>query len=631
MLNNLSEESVQGILDDLAHSQEAFAKDIEEKRGRLIEQSARYKSLELLSFCSGFWGHDHPEHYLLIPYASYLIAEGAKQDTLETLDLNSGHSWLKDLKDLFLRESSYHLTLKQGRLKKKELYLFFESLFHPSTQPYSHSFEEKLKAMFPEGDKSKRIEALKEFALQVASIKRRLKDNKKAGLLEASNFEVSFNNDQVQKLAEKLCFDLDANTGNTDSLSLFTKHNGKLYCFCPQMLSESFLSLYFAMEGESKQKGFVQDKVEEGLATLFSSEYIFSRVKLGDTHPKSTASDIPCDLLVIYDNVLLCFSFQSPEKEGQLYPVGNQGASSVLEAQVQSPIKQARKVLNFVSQVKHFSIKDQNNEVLQVFDASSLDRGYFICIDSEAMGGFLPRMRFADTLSLCGREDPFWHCSIHDFNYLLSHFDSATEFILFIERRLAAEFRINPFDEVCEAAYLANYKDNQLLQLQQDKFSEYIDFFIRTDWKGKLQEEFSENIEQLDKQYNHLVASVEQSKQKGSFEVTSFLINLPSNYKRRLMKMFNIERESFLKDGKGHGFSRYFKELASGVTLFCANRETLDSFWGKMYQYVNNKVMQADCKQWMLITEVYQSGKQIGYDFRIYKGLQKEHHSDLGF
>ncbi|MCH1429791.1 MAG: hypothetical protein GWP59_02255 [Chlamydiales bacterium] len=631
MLNNLSEESIQGILDDLAQSQEAFAKTSEEKRKRLIEQSAKYNSLELLSFCAEFWGYDHPEHYLLIPYALHLISQGAKHDSLEVLDLNSGHSWLKELKELFLRESSYHLTLKQGRLKKKELHLFFESLFSSSTQPFGQSFEEKLKAIFSEGDKDKYKNALKEFSIQIDAVKKRLRENKEAGPLKASTFEVSFDNDQVQQLAEKLCFDLDIKPDDKNSLNLFTKHSGKLYCFCPQMLSESFLSLYFAMEGKSKQKGFIQDKVEEGLATLFSSEYIFSRVKLGDTHPKSTASDIPCDLLVIYDNVLLCFAFQSPDKEDQLYPVGSEAASSILEAQVQSPTKQARKVLNFVSQVKHFSIKDQHNEVLQVFDASSLDRGYFICINSEAMGGFLPRMRFADTLSLCGREDPFWHCSIHDFNYLLSHFDSATEFILFIERRLAAEFRINPFDEVCEAAYLANYKDNQLLQLQQDKFSEYIDFFIRTDWKGKLQEEFSENIEQLDKQYNHLVASVEQSKQKGSFEVTSFLINLPSNYKRRLMKMFNIERESFLKDGKGHGFSRYFKELASGVTLFCANRETLDSFWGKMYQYVNNKVMQADCKQWMLITEVYQSGKQVGYDFRIYKGLQKEHHSDLGF
>ncbi|SCA58863.1 hypothetical protein AB751O23_AW_00060 [Chlamydiales bacterium SCGC AB-751-O23] len=640
MLGNSQNDIFSPMLKEIQVSSEQFLENLHEQLESIQEDIAHYEPLEVLSFSAGFWSFDHPEQNLMLPYVTSLLNSVTFKKKKKQFCEVIGHEWLKKVKELFLKSSLHAFSSKQNRLNGKELNLFFESLFHDLNQPYCFNSERRLSNFLDEKKSSKSKEILRELFIQIEKLKEGLKGSKKGALLDPSLFLLDLKNNEFEAKIKSLSIDFDesrdflADAANA-SLKPFVCIEGRVYCFCPQLISESFLTLYFSLENQKNaqknQVDFTKQRAYDSLCNLFSSEYVFLDATLSDTHPKSAASEIKTDLIVVYDNVFLCFNFQESLDAKRQYPENIKGVFSCFEGKIYEPVSRARKVLNFVSQVKHFSIKSNKGVIDQVVEASRLEKGYFICVTSEKLGAFLPRANFAPSLSLYDRRDPFWLLSLADFDYLSNHFSNATDFILFIERRLAASFHLDPFEEVSEEAFLANYKENQLLQLRQDKFSEYMDFFIKNDWEPDLKASSTENSALLDESYNALIASVEQSKQKGSFEVTSFLVNLPTVYQRRLMKMFNIERESFLKDGKGHGFSRYFKEFASGVTLFCANRETLDSFWGKMYQYVNNKVMQADCKQWMLITEVYKSGKRVGYDFRIYKGLQKEHHSDLGF
>ena len=393
-------------------------------------------------------------------------------------------------------------------------------------------------------------------------------------------------------------------------------HEGKYYCFLPQMLFRNLITLFEDLIIE-KDRSYLEGPYQKArgnylvnqalayFANLLPGARVFKNLYY-QTTVDSQSIRAETDGLILFDRNL----FIIEGKAGSLSIAARRGAPLSLKRDVielvDEPFEQASRTKKFITENEKPRFEYENGtEALAIDRQAEVNSIYLVNVTLENLGHLSTQLPALKKLELLQGRDWPWSVMLNDLRVISEISESPSEFLVYLQRRIRAN-DYPQFDSSDELDFFMFYlrdglyfEDDRLKGLDHFTPHGYTEDLDRWyDYKaGRVSSANKPRLE-IPQEFQAVIRRLERCAKPGFSEVTTTLLDF--DVATMQMILDQVSRASLLRaqDGKERDLTMRLRRSELGLTIYFP---TDQGSMSRARRYCELKMYQWKAPRWLLM------------------------------
>lgn len=410
-------------------------------------------------------------------------------------------------------------------------------------------------------------------------------------------------------------------------------HDGKYYCFLPQMLFRNLITLFEGLIIE-KDRSYFEGSYQKARGTYLVNQALgyFENLLPGArafqnvyylTTIDSRSFRAETDGLILFDGNL----FIIEGKAGSLSEPARRGAPLSLKRDVTKlvgePFEQASRTKEFITENEKPRFEYENGtEALVIDQPTEVNNIYLVNVTLENLGHLSTQLAPLKQLDLLKGRDWPWSVMLNDLRVISEISESPSEFLVYLRRRIRAN-DYPQFDSSDELDFFMYYlrdglyfEDDRLKNLDHFKPHGYTEDLDRWyDYKaGRVSSGNKPRLE-IPEEFQAVIRRLERGAKPRFSEVTTTLLDF--DVATMQMILDQVSHASLLRaqDGKERELTLMLKHSELGLTIYFLTNQTS---MNRARKYCELKMYQWKARRWLLL--IVDDKNELGSgDFKFFR------------
>lgn len=405
---------------------------------------------------------------------------------------------------------------------------------------------------------------------------------------------------------------------------------GAIYCPNPTLLMYNRMNIleswiqgkdkkYYGNQYAKVRGKLVEQQALKYFAGLLPGALVFNSLYYSIKDERGHERRFEADGLIVFEDVLFLLEMKSAPFSTEALRGAQKGLQKDLDHLVTEPYNQALRTLDFIKSHTPAEFETAVREPLfRIDDASKFRRIYIVNVTLSDIGHVAARLNSARGMGFLDNRLWPWSVFLNDLRVISELLESPSEFLLYLERRLAINDRpeVSTIDELDylgmflhEGLYFRDKDVKNVSHLTMIGYTVDIERYY-THQEGRVQTGPKPRLN-ISSWYRDFVRAIEASGKPGSYHVGVNLLGLSGTEQKRIEDWFN----SVSGDPKQRSLTLTGKETAPLVLVALATGHPVDQ---EHLAYAEMKRVQTGADE--LVMVFLTAGHLPSVDFRIISG-----------